>query len=117
MPDTPSAPLIRATDGLQLAAVASSDPQKVHAALGLDIAVMAAAELVRCDDLDLVVDRDTERPAPSAGAAALAPRAPCGDSTSRSRWTAAQAEELVAEAERGGRLLSVFHNRPGTATS
>ena len=49
------APLIRATDGLRLVAVASSDPAKVHAALGPDVDVSSPAELIARADLQLVV--------------------------------------------------------------
>ncbi|MBL8352675.1 MAG: oxidoreductase [Burkholderiaceae bacterium] len=104
------APLIRATAGLQLAAVASSDAQKVHAALGTGIEVMAAQALIARDDLDLVViATPNELHHPLALAALRAGRHVVVDKPFA--LDAGQAEELVAEAERGGRLLSVFHNR------
>ncbi len=104
------APLIRATEGLELVAVASSDASKVHAALGPDIEVPASAALVLRDDIDLVVvatPNDTHHPI--ALAALRAGRHVVVDKPFA--LDAAQAVELVAAARAGDRLLSVFHNR------
>jgi len=104
------APLIRAAAGLQLAAVASSDARKVQAALGPGVSVMSAHELIERDNLDLVViATPNDLHHPLALAALRAGRHVVIDKPFA--LDAAQAEELVAEAERGGRLLSVFHNR------
>jgi len=101
------APLIAATPGLNLAAVASSDPAKVRADLP-DVAVLpdAAAVLAR-PDLDLVVIAT-----PNDTHADLARRA------LEAGWhvvidkpftlTLAEAQELAALAARTGRVLAVF---------
>lgn len=49
------APLIRAVPGLELAAVASSDARKVHAALGDAMPVGTTAWLIARADIDVVV--------------------------------------------------------------
>lgn len=104
------APLIRATAGLQLAAVASSDARKVHAALGTGVDVMSAPDLIARSDIDLVViATPNDLHHPLALAALRAGRHVVVDKPFA--LDAAQAEALVSEAERGARLLSVFHNR------
>lgn len=104
------APLIAATDGLRLAAVASSDPAKVHAALGRDVAVSDAAALIARDDLDLVViATPNELHHPQAMAALAAGRNVVVDKPFA--LDMAQAGELEAAARGSGRLLSVFQNR------
>lgn len=105
------APLIAATPGLALCAVASSQPDAVRAALGGTVDVHAEpAALIARADLDLVViatPNDTHAPLASAalqaGKAVVVDKPFALDST--------QAAALVALAERRGRLLSVFHNR------
>lgn len=104
------APLLRATPGLALVAVASRDAAKVQGALGAEVAVCSAAELIARSDLDLVVIASpNETHHPLARAALQAGRHVVVDKPFA--LDAAQATELVALAERRGRLLSVFHNR------
>jgi predicted dehydrogenase len=104
------APLIRATPGLRIAAVASSDPAKVHADLGDGVAVMPWPELVMRDDIDLVVVATPNHlHHPQALAALTAGRHVVVDKPFA--LDAAQAGELVDVAQRTGRLLAVFHNR------
>jgi len=104
------APLIAAVPSLQLAAVASSDAAKVHADWP-DVAVHATPDaLIARDDLDLVViatPNDTHHPL--ARAALLSGRHVVVDKPFT--VALADARELVALAQRQGRLLSVFHNR------
>lgn len=104
------APLIRATPGLALVAVASSDAAKVHAMLGRSVAVPTPQELIQCDDIDLVViavPNDLHHPL--ALAALEAGRHVVVDKPFA--LDAVQAASLVAAAARRGRMLSVFHNR------
>ena len=104
------APLIRATEGLLLAAVASSDPAKVQASLGSGVAVLTPKALIERDDIDLVViATPNELHHPLALAALQAGHHVVIDKPFA--LDVAQAEELVTQAQRGGRLLSVFHNR------
>jgi len=104
------APLICATAGLALAAVASSDAGKVHAALGPAVAVLTPQELIACDDIDLIViAAPNEQHHPLALAALEAGRHVVVDKPFA--LDAIQAASLVAAAARGGRMLSVFHNR------
>ena len=105
------APLMQATAGLQLAAVASSQAAAVHAALGPDIKVHSHPEaLLARDDIELIViatPNDSHHPlalaALRAGKAVVIDKPMALD--------ALQAAELVQEAEHRGLLLSVFHNR------
>lgn len=109
--ETFHAPLLATTPGLVLAAVASSQPAKVHAALGPQVQVHAnPAALIADPQLDLVVvatPNDTHHPlalqALQAGKAVVVDKPFALD--------AAQAAELVELAEARGLLLSVFHNR------
>ncbi|HEU0204098.1 MAG TPA: oxidoreductase [Burkholderiaceae bacterium] len=104
------APLIRATEGLQLAAVASSDAGKVHAILGPGVDVMTPAALIARDDIDLVIIATPNNlHHPQALAALTAGRHVVVDKPLA--LSLAQARELAATAQAGGRLLSVFHNR------
>ncbi|MBK6854448.1 MAG: oxidoreductase [Burkholderiales bacterium] len=104
------APLIRATPALQLVAVASSNAAKVHAALGPGVEVTTADALTSRSDIDLVViATPNDRHHPQALAALRAGRHVVVDKPFA--LDAAQARELVDEARRCGRLLSVFHNR------
>jgi predicted dehydrogenase len=105
------APLIQATPGLALAAVSSSQPHKVHTALGPGVVVHAQAEaLIEQPDVDLVVvptPNDTHHAL--AAAALRAGRHVVVDKPFT--LDTAQAQDLVALAQRHQRVLSVFHNR------
>jgi predicted dehydrogenase len=104
------APLIAATPGLALGTVVSSDPAKVRADLP-DMRVLSTAEQAFADPaVDLVVIA-TPDPlhAPQAVAALRAGKHVVVDKPFAS--TLAEAEIVVAEATRAGRVLSVFHNR------
>jgi len=104
------APLIQTTPGLQLAAVASSDPDKVHSLLGPGVQACDVATLMADDSLDLIViATPNAQHHPLARQALLAGRHVVVDKPFT--LTAAQADELVALATARGRLLSVFHNR------
>jgi predicted dehydrogenase len=104
------APLIRATAGLHLAAVASSDPVKVHAALGDGVLVTDPPALIANDAIDLiVVATPNDLHHPLALAALQAGRHVVVDKPFA--LDATQARVLVDAAAHGGRLLSVFHNR------
>jgi predicted dehydrogenase len=111
------APLIQATPGLALAAVASSDAGKVRAALGDGPAVFARPhDLIAEADLDLVVIAS-----PNATHFELAQLA-----LSKGKHvvvdkpftaTAGEALQLAALAHEKGLLLSVFHNRRWDSTT
>jgi predicted dehydrogenase len=105
------APLLRTTPGLQITAVASSQPAVVHAALGPDVRVQADPQAVLSrDDIDLVVIATPNAThAPLAHAALLAGKAVVVDKPFA--LDAEEARELVALAQTRGQLLSVFHNR------
>ncbi|HEX7155732.1 MAG TPA: oxidoreductase [Burkholderiaceae bacterium] len=104
------APLIAATDGLRLAAVASSDPAKVHAALGPEVWVGDAAALIARGDLDLIViATPNDLHHPQALAALAAGRSVVVDKPFALNLK--QAGELEAAVRKNGRLLSVFQNR------
>ena len=111
------APLIRATPGLELAAVASSDAGKVRAALGADAVVFSRAdELIAQADIDLVVVASPNATHVELATAALeAGKHVVVDKP----FTAdtAQAMQLAALASQRGRLLSVFHNRRWDSTT
>jgi predicted dehydrogenase len=104
------APLIGATEGIALAAVASSQPEAVRAALG-DVAVVATPEaLIARDDIDvIVVASPNNSHAPLAIAALEAGKHVVVEKPFA--LSLDEAREVVAAAERAGRLLSVFHNR------
>ncbi|MGI4957876.1 MAG: oxidoreductase [Janthinobacterium lividum] len=104
------APLIAATAGLQLVAVASSDAAKVHADLPDVVVVGDPMALAGADSVDLVViasPNDTHvrlaRAALDAGKAVVVDKPFTVD--------LADARALAAHAQRLGLLLSVFHNR------
>jgi predicted dehydrogenase len=105
------APLIRATPGLQLRAVVSSDAAKVQAALGPEVQVLDSVQaLLDGADVDLVVIATPNELHHPQAAAAL--RAGCHVVIDKPfALDAAQALELVQLARQQGRLLSVFHNR------
>ncbi len=104
------APLIRATAGLRLAAVASSHPATVHAALGDGVVVTDPATLIADSTIDLVViATPNDLHHPLALAALQAGRHVVVDKPFA--LDAAQAQALVDAAAHCGRLLSVFHNR------
>ena len=104
------APLIMATQGMRLAAVASSDATKVHASIGPDVLVTTPAALVTRDDIDLVVvATPNELHHPQALAALQAGKHVVVDKPFA--LNLAQARELVATAQARGLVLSVFHNR------
>ena len=111
------APLIRATPGLELAAVASSDAGKVRAALGADAVVFSRAdELIAQADIDLVVVASPNATHVELATAALeAGKHVVVDKP----FTAdtAQAMQLAALASERGLLLSVFHNRRWDSTT
>lgn len=104
------APLIRAVAGLDLVAVSSSDPAKAAALLpGVTVEADPQALIAR-PDIDLVViptPNDTHHPL--AAAALDAGRHVVVDKPFT--LTVAQGADLIERARRGGRLLSVFHNR------
>jgi predicted dehydrogenase len=111
------APLICATAGVQLAAVASSDAGKVRAALGDGPAVFASPQEMICQaGLDLVVIAS-----PNATHFELAELA-----LSQGKHVvvdkpftanAGEAMQLAALAREKGLLLSVFHNRRWDSTT
>lgn len=104
------APLIQSVPGLSLTAVSSSDRAKALAALpGVDVCD-TPEELFARSDIDLVViptPNHTHHPlamqALAAGKHVVVDKPFTLDT--------AQAEELIAEAEKQQRVLSVFHNR------
>lgn len=104
------APLIRATPALRLVAVASRDAPKVHAALGHDVEATGAEAMLARDDIDLIViATPNDLHHPQALAALRAGHHVVVDKPFA--LDAQQARELVDEAQRSARLLSVFHNR------
>lgn len=104
------APLIRSVPGLHLVAIVSNNEAKVKADLP-DVPVVAAAEQVFADPaVELVVIAT-----PNDSHFDLARRALAGRKhvviDKPFTTTVAEAMELIACAERAGRLLSVFHSR------
>jgi len=105
------APLVRATPGLAITAVASSNPAKVHAALGEPVTVLDDPRALATSALvDLVVIASPNTTHFELAALALGagkhvvvdkPFTP----------TVAEAEQLAVMADERGLLLSVFHNR------
>ena len=111
------APLLRATPGLELAAVASSDAGKVRAALGSNTVVFSRAEdLIAQADIDLLVIAS-----PNATHFELATLAlEAGKHVVVDKpftANAAEAMQLAALARECSRLLSVFHNRRWDSTT
>jgi scyllo-inositol 2-dehydrogenase (NADP+) len=104
------APLISATPGLRIAAIASSAPDRVRLARPNLDTCATAAELFARADIDLVVI-----PTPNDTHHALAMQAlRAGKHVVVDKpftLDVAQARELVALAERQALQLSVFHNR------
>ncbi|MBF8465227.1 oxidoreductase [Klebsiella oxytoca] len=104
------APLISGTPGMTLAAVASSDENKVHADWPAMPVVSGPERILNDPNIDLVViptPNDTHFPL--AKAALEAGKHVVVDKPFT--VTLSQARELEALAKSGGRLLSVFHNR------
>ena len=104
------APLIQGVAGLELTAVASSDPGKVHAALP-NVAVEASPEaLLSRPEIDLIVIAT-----PNSTHCGLASQAlTAGKHVVVDKpftVTLEEARALKDQAERAGRVLSVFHNR------
>jgi predicted dehydrogenase len=104
------ASVLSAVPGLELAAVASSQPHKVHADWpGVDV-VPDAAALLRRADIDLVViATPNAQHHPLAHAALAAGKHVVVDKPFT--LDAAQARELAGLALRHGRVLSVYQNR------
>jgi predicted dehydrogenase len=104
------APLLAATEGYRLAAVASSRAAEMRAALpGVEVAADSAA-LLRQPTLDLiVVATPNETHAPLAEAALRAGKHVVVDKPFT--VTAAEARRLGDVGRECGRVLSVFHNR------
>ncbi|MBZ9557539.1 MULTISPECIES: oxidoreductase [unclassified Modicisalibacter] len=104
------APLIQATPGLELAAVSSSDADKVRADLP-EVTVDASPQaLFARSDIDLVViPTPNESHFPLAKAALSAGKHVVVDKPFT--VTLSEARQLRSQAERAGKLLSVFHNR------
>jgi predicted dehydrogenase len=103
------APLVRATPGLRLAAVGSSDPARVAADLP-GVPVLPVADAAGAPGVDLVVvatPNDTH--AGLARAALLAGRHVVVDKPFT--LSAAEARDLAALARRAGLALAAFHNR------
>jgi predicted dehydrogenase len=105
------APLVRSTPGLRIAAVASSVPDKVRAALGDAVTVLADPRALATSDLvDLVVVASPNATHFELAALALeAGKHVVVDKPFTA--TVDEARRLAAMAEAHGLLLSVFHNR------
>jgi predicted dehydrogenase len=104
------APLIRATAGLDLVAVASRDPAKVHVDLGEVAVVNDPLALARSDAVDLVVIASPNAShAPLAAAALAAGKHVVVDKPFTLDLDEARA--LATLAQQRGTTLSVFHNR------
>ncbi|MDM0073317.1 oxidoreductase [Variovorax sp. J2P1-59] len=104
------APVLSAVGGLELGAVASSQPHKVHADWpGVDV-VPDVEALLRRTDIDLVViAAPNAQHHPLANAALAAGKHVIVDKPFT--LDATQARELAALAQQKGRLLSVYQNR------
>jgi predicted dehydrogenase len=111
------APLIRTTPGMAIAAVASSDAAKVHAALGQDVQVFADPRaMIRDADIDLVVVASPNTTHYELAALALDQgRHVVVDKPFTA--TVAEAEDLARRARAKGVLLSVYHNRRWDSTT
>ena len=104
------APLVRSVPGLELVAVASSDPAKVLADLpGMTVEPRPEALFAR-PDIDLVII-----PTPNASHHPLAAQALAAGKhvvvDKPFTLDAPEARDLIQRAEQAGRILSVFHNR------
>jgi predicted dehydrogenase len=104
------AQLIRATPGLELAAISTSRPERVHAELRGVAAAASPEEICAAPSIDLVVVATPNDTHGSIATLALGagkhvviekPLAP----------TLAESRDLVSMAARERRLLAVFHNR------
>lgn len=103
-------PLLRATEGYRITAVASRRGAKLTDALPGIAVVSDPMELVRHPDVDLVVIASpNDSHAPLAVAALQAHRHVVVDKPFT--VTLAEARDVAAAASRSGRMLSVFHNR------
>ncbi|KAA0012661.1 oxidoreductase [Billgrantia pellis] len=104
------APLIQATPGLELLAVASSSAEKVHEALpGVEV-LPRATELMSRPDIDLVVIASPNETHFTLGKAALV----AGKHVVIDKpftVSLSEAKLLKTEADKAERLLSIFHNR------
>lgn len=104
------APLIQVTDGLQLQAIVSSDPTKVHAHWPrLPVYASLEEALGECSAPLVVVATPNDTHYPLAAQALTAGRHVVVDKPFT--LTLAQADELIAQAHAAQRVLSVFHNR------
>ncbi|OHX14921.1 oxidoreductase [Chromobacterium sphagni] len=104
------APLLVATPGVKLMAVASSRPELVRSALSEVRVFPSPEELLTGSDVDLVViATPNDSHFPLARAALLAGKHVVVDKPFTVR--ADEAGQLAAQAEQAGLLLSVFHNR------
>lgn len=104
------APLIRATDGMTLACIASSNAERVHQAMPAVAVAHSPAALFANPDIDLVViatPNDTHYPL--AAAALEAGKHVVIDKPFT--LDVSQADQLIALSRKRERLLSVFHNR------
>lgn len=104
------APLIQATEGLRLAAVASSQPDKVGALLGPSMRVGTVQSLIDDLELDVIVIAAPNAAHHGLTKAALA----AGHHVVVDKpftLDLAQAQELEGIATAQSRILSVFHNR------
>jgi predicted dehydrogenase len=104
------APLIRAVEGMDLRAIASSDPAKVKKDFPGIIVFADPAEMFGSDAIDLIViATPNDSHAPLARAALAAGRNVVIDKPFTLDME--EARDLIVKAERRGLLLSVFHNR------
>lgn len=104
------APLINSVPGLELSVVSSRDADKVHADLPQVQVIADPLEAIRHPQVDLVVIASPNAThAPLAKAALAAGKDVVVDKPFT--LDLAEARELIALAEKHGRLLSVFQNR------
>lgn len=108
------APLVAATPGMRVAAIVTSDPARQARARQdfpeANIYDTADALFAHASDLDLVVVAAPNRAHVPLGIAALEARLPVVIDKPVAP-TSAEAERLVAAAERAGKFLVVFQNR------
>jgi predicted dehydrogenase len=111
------APLVRTTPGMTIAAVASSDARKVHAALGQDVQVFTDPKaMIRDADIDLVVVASPNATHYELAALALDHgRHVVVDKPFTA--TVREAEDLAQRARAKNVLLSVYHNRRWDSTT